>query len=365
MVNFSPSEEQELLRQTLADFAREVLRPQLRTSDEQNAVPADLPAKGWELGLVQESIPEAFGGFGGTRSALTGTLMLEELAYGGARARAPSDGAAPDHGPAAGRRDRGAAREPGSPGSRARASLPAPRPWSSRAGTSTPPTPRRAPSARTATGCSAARSASLPLADQRRGHRSCTPSAPDGLAAFLVERGAKGLAVGEREQNMGLKALDTFPVRLDGVRVPASARLGGDGANLQPLLDASRVASAAAAVGVGRAAFDYAREYAKERKAFGVAIAQKQAIAFMLSNMAIEIDSIRLLTWEAAWRLDQGKPATREAYLARQYAADQVLKIADNALQVLGGHGYIRDHLVELFLRDARGFAVIDGVAIV
>jgi alkylation response protein AidB-like acyl-CoA dehydrogenase len=116
---------------------------------------------------------------------------------------------------------------------------------------------------------------------------------------------------------------------------------------------------------VGRAAFDYAREYAKERKAFGVAIAQKQAIAFMLSNMAIEIDAMRLLAWEAAWRLDQGLPATREACLARRYAADQVLKIADNALQVLGGHGYIRDHLVELFLRDARGFAVIDGLAIV
>jgi acyl-CoA dehydrogenase len=81
--------------------------------------------------------------------------------------------------------------------------------------------------------------------------------------------------------------------------------------------------------------------------------------------MAIEIDSIRLLTWEAAWRLDNGLPATREAVLARQYATDQVLKIADNALQVLGGHGYIRDHLVELFLRDARGFAVIDGLAIV
>src|SRR5262245_8520196 len=84
MVNFSPSEEQELLRQTLSDFAREVLRPQLRTSDEQNAMPPDLPAKGWELGLVQESIPEALGGFGGTRSAVTGALMLEELAYGSA-----------------------------------------------------------------------------------------------------------------------------------------------------------------------------------------------------------------------------------------------------------------------------------------
>ena len=83
MVNFSPSEEQELLRQTLADFAREALRPHLRESDEKNVTPPELPAKAWELGLVQESIPEAHGGFGGTRSAVSGTLVLEELAYGG------------------------------------------------------------------------------------------------------------------------------------------------------------------------------------------------------------------------------------------------------------------------------------------
>ena len=117
--------------------------------------------------------------------------------------------------------------------------------------------------------------------------------------------------------------------------------------------------------GVGRAAFEYARDYAKERTAFGVPIATKQAIAFMLSNMAIEIDAMRLLAWEAAWRLDKGLPAVREAWLAKQYAADAVLKIADNAVQVLGGHGYIRDHLVELFLRDARAFATIDGLATV
>ena len=132
-----------------------------------------------------------------------------------------------------------------------------------------------------------------------------------------------------------------------------------------PLDGSARVASAAAAVGVGRAAFDYARDYAKERTAFGVPIATKQAIAFMLSNMAIEIDAMRLLAWEAAWRLDRGLPATREAYLAKQYAADAVLKIADNAVQVLGGHGYIRDHLVELFLRDARSLGTLDGLAIV
>src|SRR5262244_609151 len=190
-------------------------------------------------------------------------------------------------------------------------------------------------------------------------------AAPDGLGAFVVERGSAGLTVGEREKNMGVKALATYPVTLQDVRVPAENRLGGDGADLQRLVDASRVAIAALAVGLSRAAFDYARDYAKERRAFGVAIAQKQAVAFMLSNMAIEVDAMRLLAWEAAWRLDKGLPATREAVLARQYAADQVLKIADNALQVLGGHGYIRDHLVELFLRDARGFAVIDGLAIV
>src|SRR5205823_3395982 len=122
---------------------------------------------------------------------------------------------------------------------------------------------------------------------------------------------------------------------------------------------------AARAVGVARAAFDYARDYAKERRAFGVAIAQKQAIAFKLADMAIEIDSMRLLTWEAAWKLDSGRPATREAVLVKQYASQSALNITDNAVQVLGGHGYIREHPVELWLRNARGFATFDGLAVV
>jgi len=164
---------------------------------------------------------------------------------------------------------------------------------------------------------------------------------------------------------MGIKALPTFSLALEGVRIPQSSRLGGDDADVTSLVDASRVAVAALATGIARAAFDYARDYAKERRAFGVAIGQKQAIAFKLADMAIEIDAMRLLAWEAAWRLDKGLPAVREAYLAKQYAADAVLKIADNAVQVLGGHGYIRDHLVELFLRDARVFATLDGLATV
>ena len=85
----------------------------------------------------------------------------------------------------------------------------------------------------------------------------------------------------------------------------------------------------------------------------------------MLAEMAMEVDAMRLLTWEAAWRLDRKEDATREAHLAKRYSSDMALKVTDNALQVLGGHGYIRDHLVELFLRNARGFAMIDGLAIV
>jgi alkylation response protein AidB-like acyl-CoA dehydrogenase len=363
MVNFQPSEEQELLRQTLADFAREAIRPHTREADEKDAVPAELPAKAWELGLVQDTIPEAQGGFGSARSAIAGTLVMEELAYGslgiGLHLLAPRLVTIPLV--TLGTEEQQATWLPRFTGAAFTAGTAAfvePR-WDFDASDmQTRAEQQGGEWVLTGTKCM------VPLAADAEA-MLVYAQAPDGLAAFLVARGTKGVTVGEREKIMGLKALATYGVTLESVRVPAAARLGAPGTSLQPLVDAARVASASAAVGVGRAAFDYARDYAKDRKAFGVAIAQKQAIAFMLSNMAIEIDAMRLLAWEAAWRLDQGKPATREAYLARQYAADQCLKICDNALQILGGHGYIRDHLVELFLRDARGFATIDGLAIV
>ena len=119
----------------------------------------------------------------------------------------------------------------------------------------------------------------------------------------------------------------------------------------------SRVAMAAMGVGVAHAAFDYARDYAKERKAFGVPIATKQAIAFMLADMAIEIDAARLLVWEAAWHLDRGEDALGRAISPATMSRPSALKVADNAVQVLGGHGYIREHPVEMWLRNARGFS--------
>ena len=364
MVNFKPSEEQQLLRDTLTGFAREVLRPSAREADEKDAVPASVVEKGWELGLVQTSIPEEHGGYGSGRSAIRSAIKLEELAYGDLAMTmhlvTPRLVTVPLI--VAGTPEQQAAWLPrfcGDSFTPATAALQEPR-WDFDAGKPATKAERQG-----GDWVISGRKCLVPLADRACG-LLVYASAPDGLAAFVVERGAKGLGVGEREKNMGVKALDTFPVTLDAVRVPAASRLGGDGgADAQAFVDASRVASAALAVGVSRAAFDYARDYAKERKAFGVPIAQKQAIAFMLADMATEVDAMRLLAWEAAWRIDQGLPATREAYLARHYAAQASLKIADNALQILGGHGYIRDHLVELLLRNARGFSTFDGLAIV
>jgi acyl-CoA dehydrogenase len=363
MINFQPSEEQDLLRQTLSGFAREVVRPAAREADEKEVVPTPVVDKSWELGLVQDAIPEAMGGFGSPRSAIGGTFILEELAYGSLGIAlhlvAPRLFTVPLI--VAGTDAQRAAWLPRLAGDKFAAATAA----------FTEPRWGFDPTALATTADKAGGDWVL------RGEKCGVPlaaaadvmlvyaTAPDGLAAFVVERGAAGLTIGEREKNMGLRAIELYGVKLDGVKVPAANRLGGDGADLQPLIDAMRIASASLAVGVGRAAFEYARDYAKERTAFGVPIATKQAIAFMLSNMAIEIDAMRLLAWEAAWRLDNGLPAVREAWLAKQYAADAVLKIADNAVQVLGGHGYIRDHLVELFLRDARAFATLDGLATV
>jgi len=185
---------------------------------------------------------------------------------------------------------------------------------------------------------------------------------------FIVPKGVAGLSVGEEtEKLMSLNALPTYRVKLEDVKVPKANRLGGgEGHDFQPVLASMRVALAAMAVGVAKAAFEYSRDYSKEREAFGVKIAQKQAIAFMLAEMATEIEAIRMLTWEAAWKLDTGtEDAFTHAYLAATGAADMAMMVTDRAVQILGGYGYIREYPVEMWMRNGRGFATLIGLAIV
>ena len=370
MVSFQPTEEQQLIRDTVADFSREQIRPAARDADESGLIPSALAQQAWELGLVQSTIPEAFGGAGEAPSAVTGCLVCEELGWGDLSVAlhilAPRLVIQP-------------VLALGNVAQQQRI-LPAYTGRHFTAGTAAVVEPRFGFDVNGLTAAATRHESDfilngtkcfVPLAADAQ-HVSVYARGSDGLSAFVVPRGTPGLTISEREKNMGLKAVATYELTLDDCRVPAAARLEG---NLAPLLNRSRVALASLAVGVARAAFEYARDYAKERRAFGSAIAQKQAIAFMLAEMALEIDAARLLTWEAAWKIDAGRDtafdsgtvsgATREACIAKNYATNMVLKVADNAVQVLGGHGYIRDHLVELWLRNARGFAAFEGLAIV
>ena len=369
MVNFQPTEEQQLIRDTVASFAREQIRPVAHDADESGQIPSALVQQAWELGLTQSIIPETFGGVGETPAAVTGALVCEELGWG----------------------DLAIALHILTPrlviqpivmlGSEKQQQqvLPTYAGAAFTAGTAAVMEPRfgfdvneLATTALAHNGDFILNGAKcyVPLAADAH-HLLIYAQDAEGPAAFLVPRDTPGLAITEREKNMGIKAIATYEVLLENCRVPASSRLTG---NLSSLFNRTRVALASLAIGVARAAFEYARDYAKERRAFGSAIAQKQAIAFMLAEMATEIDAARLLIWEAAWKIDAGldqfisagvSGATREACLAKNYAATTVLKVTDNALQILGGHGYIRDHPVEMWLRNGRGFATFEGLAIV
>jgi alkylation response protein AidB-like acyl-CoA dehydrogenase len=368
MISFALSDEQKMIRETVAAFASEEMRPAARAADESGEIAEEVIAKSWELGLVQGAIPEKFGGYGDTRSAVTGAIVAEELAFGdlaiALHALAPRLAAYPlmAYGTDEQRERflRPLAREHFVPAS---AALMEPHfdfdPVEMRT------TVRGEQNGFVINGskCFAplAESSGLIVVYAMEGARGLK-----GVEGFIVPRNTPGLTIGEREKNMGIKGLATYAVSLSECKVGTEARIGGEkGINFTRISSESRVALAAMAVGVARAAFEYARDYAKERKAFGVPIATKQAIAFMLAEMATEIDATRLLVWEAASRLDKGEDALKESSQARNYAAQSCLMIADNAVQVLGGHGYIREHPVEMWLRNARGFAVFEGLAMV
>jgi len=366
MVSFQPTEEQQLIRDTVAAFAREQIRPQAHEADESGQIPPAVIQQGWELGLVQSAIPDAYGGAGDTRSVVTGALIAEELAWGdlsiAMHLLAPRLVVYPvvEMGTEA-QKQRILAAYTGTEFCAGTAAVMEPRFDFDLAALTATARPENGAYVLNGAKCYVplAADAAHVLVYARLGERDGYES----VGGFLVEKGTAGLAVAEREKNMGIKALATHELTLTDCRVPAANHLGGDaGCDFAKLMNYSRVGLAAMAVGVARAAFEYARDYAKERKAFGVAIAQKQAIAFMLAEMALEIDAARLLMWEAAWKLDRGQEATREAYLAKNYAANMVLKVADNAVQILGGHGYIREHPVELWLRNGRGFATFEGL---
>jgi acyl-CoA dehydrogenase len=363
MYSFEPSEEQQMLIDAVQRFAEKDLRPAARESEETGQLDRSLIEKGWELGILQASVPEAYEGFG-ERSALTGALAAEVMAWGdlaGAFAvMAPSTYAIPVL--AAGTEDQKKEWLP--PVIEGE--------WTPYAAAFIEPTIDFYPAEMSTTAEKSKGSyrlngvkAFVPFAEEAES-LLVFASIENRTQAFVVPKGTSGVEIGEREKLLGLGALPCYRVLLDDVQVPPESRLGGEGGfDPAPVIAGMQVAAAAMAVGVGKAALDYALPYAKEREVWGVPIAQKQSIAFMLAEMAIEVESIRLLVWEAAWKLDAGADASREAFLALSGASEMAMMVTDRAVQVLGGHGYIREHPVELWMRNGRGFPAFTGLAMV
>ena len=364
MYSFDPTEEQQMLVDAIQRYAMNDLRAKMRDAEEDNLLPPKLIEKGWELGYLQASIPEAYGGFG-ERSVVTGVLAAEEMAYGDLAGSL-------------------AVMTPGLfalpialVGSEAQkmAFLPSivEGAWTPYTAALIEPAFDFDPNELRTTAVEDGDGYLL------NGSKTYVPYAAEAEAmivyarlgdqtqGFILRKGAAGLEIGERQKTLGIHALPLYPVALKDVRLAKEDRLGGpEGHPFQPLLDSMRLALAAMAVGMSRAALDFAIDYAKEREVFGVKVAQKQAIAFMLAEMATEVEAIRLLVWEAAWMMDVGKPeASKEAYLALTGAVDMSMMVTDRAVQTLGGYGYIREYPVELWMRNGRGIAMLNGLAMV
>ena len=365
MVAFTPTEEQEQLIDIIKRFAANDIRPVAHEADENERVPAAVIKTGWDIGLVQAAVPEDLGGLG-EMSVVTGVLAAEALAYGdlatALQIMTPALFAYPVilYGTAEQREHylplfldeqlphlSAALLEPGvffdAHALRTTATVQGDKVIIN------------------------GEKAYVPLAARAALMLVYARDSESGkVDAYLLETSTQGVTVGQREQLMGIRALPTYRVSFSNAQVDLNCRLGGVvGSNYDKLLDRSRVALAALAVGVASAAAEYARDYAKQRVQFGVPIAQKQAIAFMLAEMAIEVDAARLLVWEAAWKLDQGEDVTKEAYLAKQYADKAAMFVADSAVQTLGGYGFIREYPAERWLRNARGFTTFHGLAMV
>lgn len=194
--------------------------------------------------------------------------------------------------------------------------------------------------------------------DRAKGYR--------GVTAFIVEKGANGFAVGKHERKLGIRGSSTTELIFDNCFVPEENRLGPEGKGFHIALEAidgSRIGIAAQAVGIGQAALEKSLAYAKERKQFGQAIANFQAVQWMLADMGTRLDAARLLTYRAAYLKDQRQPFIKEACMAKVYAAEAASFIATKALQIYGGYGYVKDFPIERYFRDARITEIYEGTS--
>lgn len=194
--------------------------------------------------------------------------------------------------------------------------------------------------------------------DKQKAHR--------GINTLIVDRNSEGITLGPHEDKMGMRSSDTHSVMFTDVKVPKQNRLGPDGAGFKQamaLLEAGRIGIAAQALGIAEGAYERALAYSKERKAFGTQIANHQAIAFKLADMATKIEASRFFCLKAAWLKDKGKPYGTVSAMAKQFAADTAMWVTTEAVQIHGGYGYVREYHVERLMREAKLTQIYEGTS--
>lgn len=365
--DLTPDDDQKMIVQTVEEFAEEILRPAAHDADAAATYPPDLIAKAAELGITAINIPEDFDGIAENRSTITNALVAEALAYGDMGLALPilAPGGVASGLTHWGSADQQATYLPEFAGEnvpQACVAIAEPHPLFD-------PTSLKTTAVRTPSGY------------RLDGVKSLVPAAADAelfvIAAqlngkptlFLVESAASGVTV-TADPSMGIRAAALGRVELDKVIVPLSARLGEDvseaehDSNYSEAIALSRLGWAALAVGTSHAVLDYVVPYVKEREAFGEPIAHRQSVAFMCANIAIELDGLRLITWRGASRAEQGLSFAREAALAKRLGTDKGMQIGLDGVQLLGGHGYTKEHPVERWYRDLRALGVAEGVVV-
>lgn len=364
LFDVTPDDDQQMLVEVTKQFAAEAVRPVAQEADHKSETPKELLEQAAELGVTILGVPESLGGVVAERSAVTSVLIAEALGHGdiGIAVSILAPGAVPTALGLWGDAEQQAKYLPAFTEDNAPAAALAivePRPLFN-------PLKLDTTAKKDGTGF------------VLNGVKSMVPRAKDdelfivaaeldgsGPALFLVESKTEGVFT-EPEPAMGLRAAETGRLILENVKVPALALLGGgDLAVYEECIHRSRIAWCALATGAAQAALDYLIPYVNTREAFGEPISHRQSVAFTISDIGIETDAMRLLTYRAASRADMGRTFAREAALARRLCADKGMKIGSDSVQLLGGHGYIKEHPAERWYRDLRAVGVMEGALLV
>jgi acyl-CoA dehydrogenase len=365
VVDFTLTDEQKALREMAHDFAEKEIRPVAWEYDRDGTWPQDIIAKAWELGLMNSHVPEVYGG--PEASYLDGCIIEEELSWGcsgiqtslGANglASAPVQLAASDETKA---KYLGMLTEAPKLASFC---LTEPDAGSDVSGMRTRAVRKGDRYVLNGQKCFITNGGHADWftvyakTDPEAGHR--------GISAFVVDKDDT-VIVDKKEDKMGQRASNTATITFNDTEVPAENLLGQENHGFKiamATLDRTRPGVAAMAVGIARAAFEFAVGYSKERVQFGVPIAMHQAIQFMIADMATDIEAARLLTWQSAVLLDQGKRNTLQSSHAKRFAADTAMKVTTDAVQVYGGYGFIKDYPVEKLMRDAKIMQLYEGTS--